>query len=133
MSRLLHWIPVLLWMGLIFWLSSQPQLPRLPEPLWQTLLAKTAHFGEYAVLAVLFLFALGGVSPGRAPNRRLLVLAAVLVYAISDEFHQGFVPNRTASLWDVLIDGAGALAALRWMRAGRRYPWMIGGQARGSS
>ncbi|MBI2912042.1 MAG: VanZ family protein [Chloroflexi bacterium] len=111
-------------MALIYWLSSQPQLPRFPEPLWHTLLAKTAHLGEYAVLAGLLLFALrerrddaGARSP--RPYRRWssaaqrLALALALLYAVSDEFHQSFVPNRTASVWDVVIDGCGVLVTVR--------------------
>lgn len=109
-------------MGLIFWLSSQPQLPHLEEPLWQMLLAKTAHVGEYAVLAGLLLVAsrdrqvgLGARSPrpkGMVPGSYLLVSAIAIAYAASDEFHQSFVPNRAASGWDVLIDAAGVLLAL---------------------
>ncbi len=124
-------------MGLIYWLSSQPQLPRLPEPLWQTLLAKTAHLGEYGILALLLLFAVrerqegvGARSPrpkGIPAGRYLLVSAIAIAYAASDEFHQSFVPNRTASGWDVLIDTAGVLvtlfvAARAWPGRGDRAP-----------
>ena len=67
------------------------------------LFRKLGHFTEYAVLAFLWHRALAGT------RRRLL--AAFLIsalYAISDEWHQSFVPNRTASAVDVMVDTTGA-------------------------
>jgi len=36
----------------------------------------------------------------------------VLIYAITDELHQKFIPNRQGSLVDVLIDTAGGATTL---------------------
>lgn len=104
------WPPVLLWMGVIYFISAQPSLPRLPEPLWQTLLTKGAHFGEYLVLALLLQRALlsgGGFVRGRVAAAWVALLVSLL-YGISDELHQSLVPNRNASALDVGIDTLGA-------------------------
>jgi VanZ family protein len=108
-------------MGIIFWLSSQPQPFDLPEPLLQTLVSKGGHMIGYAGLSVLWGRALAA---RRAwPERRTLALAFLLavLYAISDEVHQTFVPGRNGSPVDVLIDATGAVLGLwllrRWQKA----------------
>ena len=63
--------------------------------------------GILAVLAVLWARALGG-----HPHTRRLALALTLLYALSDEFHQAFVPGRTPDLLDLLCDGCGAVLGL---------------------
>lgn len=114
LRQVVGWLLVALWMGLIFYMSSQPSPPRLPEPLLHTIAAKLLHVGEYAVLALLLLRAQrsSGALPGT--HSRAIAIAALLsvLYAISDEFHQSFVPNRHPSPFDVLIDALGASLAL---------------------
>lgn len=106
-ALLLRWLPVLLWMALIFAFSAQPTLPHLPGPLFDVLLKKGAHFAVYAVLAALCWRAL-------APRRGAWGWAWLLVvlYACTDEWHQSFVPRRHPAATDVLIDAAGAATAL---------------------
>ncbi len=102
-SRLLTvWLPVVLWAGLIFGLSSVPNLGT-GLGTWDLVLRKIAHFGEYAVLGLLL---------ARAVGRRPLALAAGVAYAASDELHQHFVAGRHAAVRDVLIDSAGVLAGV---------------------
>jgi VanZ like family len=76
-------------------------------------LRKVGHFTEYAVLAVLMWRALRGSFSATAKG---LIAAAVFLiaagFAASDEFHQSFVPSRTASAHDVMIDCVGALVAV---------------------
>ena len=107
-----YWLPPLAWMGVIFYLSAQPQLPTAPEPLMDALLKKGGHFMAYALLALLWWRAL---SRGKKTDRTPLALAFMIavLYGLSDEFHQSFVPGRHPSPWDVLIDAVGAAAALR--------------------
>jgi VanZ family protein len=112
-----YWLPPLAWMGIIYYLSAQSTLPGPPQPLLDTLLKKSAHFWVYAGLAFWWWRALGSArrsSPERLPNGAVLALAFILtvLYAASDEFHQSFTPGRHPSPWDVLIDSAGAAAAL---------------------
>ena len=63
---------------------------------------KLAHFTEYGIL---FLLLIRGPMRGHA----VLALAACALYALLDEGHQNFVPNRTASYYDVALDCSGAL------------------------
>lgn len=69
---------------------------------------KSAHFFAYLVLGMVVLFAMRkiGVS-GR--KGMLLTLAICVAYAISDEWHQGFIPGRAPKLMDILIDSCGSL------------------------
>ncbi|MCS7284071.1 MAG: VanZ family protein [Anaerolineae bacterium] len=108
---ILRWIPALFWMGLIFFLSAQPDLPHAPQPWLDIVLKKTGHAVLYGILARLYLWALEG-RPLSLSRPRLLALLLVLLYGASDEVHQAFVPGRTPSLWDVLIDGIGGGLAL---------------------
>ena len=104
---LTHWLPVLLWAGVIFALSS---IPNLGTGLgtWDLILRKCAHATEYAVLAVLLVRAVGREAPA---------LALGILYAASDEFHQSFVRGRHASPIDVGIDTVGLLIGLlAWRR-----------------
>ena len=82
---------------------------------------KTAHFTEYAILAVL----LAGALYGDDRKKSRVFLEAVLIaalYAASDEFHQTFVPGRAGKIGDVMLDSAGALcgSALATALLGRR-------------
>ena len=84
---------------------------------------KAAHVSEYAVLAVLLYRAfVHTVFQSRRALSAGSVLLSCAAYAASDEFHQSFVPSRTASLRDVMIDLCGATLAilLYWSIATRR-------------
>ena len=78
---------------------------------------KLAHFTEYAILALLAARAFW-TSPNPALKRRwfLISLGIIVVYALIDEFHQSFVPSRTASIADSVIDMVGGLTALLVLR-----------------
>lgn len=70
---------------------------------------KLAHFSEYALLFLVMRWAGGTIARQRsATGVSLVVLTLCCLYALSDEWHQSFVPNRTASRVDVLIDCLGA-------------------------
>lgn len=87
---------------------------------------KCAHAGEYGLLALLVLAALGGtfrlLPRGWSWRRAGWALWICAGYAVSDEVHQAFVPSRFGNPVDVLIDTAGATAALLmlWAWCGRR-------------
>jgi len=87
------------------------------------LIRKTAHFAEYAVLAWLAARAFRFSARELLRERWFWIsLALVVVYALSDEFHQSFVPSRTASIYDSIIDSIGGLCALTilWWRIRKR-------------
>lgn len=100
-------LSALAWMGVIFWLSAQPDLPHAPEPWLDVAVKKTGHAALYGVLAWLYLNTLRGDGPPSG-RTRLLALGLAVLYAVTDEIHQSFVPGRTPSPWDVVIDGVGA-------------------------
>lgn len=95
-------IPVILWMIFIFWMSSIPDLPSNKFFLLDFIFKKTAHVIEYTVLFLLWFKALGNKSPFQA-------IVFSLVYAFTDEIHQLFVPGRTGRLRDVGIDSIGMI------------------------
>jgi VanZ family protein len=87
---------------------------------------KSAHVGEYAVLYWLVWRALRPTTAtGWSWGRAALALAVVLLYAVTDEWHQAFVPSRDGTLRDVLFDtGGGVLALLFIWSLGRcRKRW----------
>ena len=92
-------------MALIFHLSGQEQVgPELPA-----FTRIIAHFCEYAALAALWSWALW---PLLGPRALIAAAAVSLLYALSDEYHQSFVPGRDADPVDVLIDAAGIAVAV---------------------
>jgi VanZ family protein len=133
-SRLLRWIPVLIWMAVIFMNStdamSSAHTSRFIEPFLRWLfpaispqavdtihlcIRKFAHVFEYGVLALLLWLALPDKrrNPDSADWRRAsLALLIASLYGATDEFHQIFVPSRGASIHDVLIDASGAAVTL---------------------
>jgi VanZ family protein len=124
------WAPVLLWMGVIFWLSgdqfsdertagwlsSMPVLGALGLPpavieVLNVIVRKSAHFVEYAVLSMLAYRALTASLGGRQARRALAgAVALAVLCAAADELHQGTTRFRTGSPKDVGLDSVGALA-----------------------
>ena len=100
------WLPVVLWAGLIFALSSIPDLGTGLGG-WDLALRKTAHAAEFAVLGFLLLRAIG---------RELPALALGIAYAASDELHQAYVPGRLGSVWDFLLDSVGVALGVLLLR-----------------
>lgn len=106
------WLPVGAWCGLIFFLSGIPNLQTELGP-WDFVLRKCAHMTEYAILYFLLYRALRGSIPSVSARRlSFLSLLITIFYAVSDEYHQSFVPTRGPSAIDVGIDSSGALVAL---------------------
>lgn len=114
MHTLKYWAPPLLYMALIFAVSSleQPPLP-MPEFEWLTI-DKLYHFIEYAILGVLLARALVKAKPSGIPSRWVWHIAAAvsILYGASDEWHQTFVPGRFATLADWVADVLGSIAGV---------------------
>lgn len=113
--RCFRCIPMMTVMGILFFLSHQPgatfQLPMPPGA------DKLAHGVLYAVLAATAIFAMISVPPRKPLQTGLLVVLFCLLYGITDEFHQSFVPGREPSGGDLLADTAGsAVAVALWLR-----------------
>jgi VanZ family protein len=96
-------------MSLIFAASS---LPAQSIPTWSGVLdfaiKKGGHMLGYGLLAIAMLRGVGRKKSAAYSMAWVLVV----IYAVTDEYHQSFVPGRGASGLDVLIDGAGAAIAL---------------------
>lgn len=103
------WLPSCLYTLLIWYLSSHAvTVPLMGEMLFAD---KGIHFLEYGALAVFIVHAVH-VS---WPLQRLRYLAAgwfTVVLGLSDEFHQAFVPGRSAEVPDLVADVLGTLAGL---------------------
>jgi len=113
-------LPALLWAALIFVFSSQAELPRVPVSVLDLVLKKAAHLAEYAVLAILLLRALAPVRSEATRGAFLAAWALAVIYAVTDEIHQAFVPGRSAAALDVLIDALGAMLGLAGLAAAQR-------------
>ena len=123
------WLPVLVGILVIMvesseWLGAeytsgplriiwQAIFGHVSEPQWQIIhhyIRKSGHFVGYGFIGLAWLRAWWMTLPHShfVPDALLALLGTALI-AASDEFHQSFVPNRTASPWDVLIDCSGAI------------------------
>lgn len=110
-STLFHGLALLLWMVVIFSFSSLHGSENQYEPTFLYYIErKGAHVVEYAVLMFLSVRFLRALFPMQSFTK-ILFLAVIfsLLYGVSDELHQSFVPYRGARISDVLIDGAGIL------------------------
>jgi VanZ family protein len=118
----------LVWMGLIFYLSSlaQTETPKIPSlGNWQSLVG---HLVLYGVCAALMEGSIWSWVSRFRLRWALAAAVAATVYGISDEFHQSFVPGRHATIEDVLANTIGAivaavglwLIATRWKRTSSR-------------
>ena len=75
------------------------------------LIRKCAHLGEYFIFGLLLFRALRAPNEGWQLRWACLAILIAALYASSDEIHQIFVPSRGASVWDALLDTAGASVA----------------------
>ena len=114
-----RFIPALIVMAAIFYLSHQPGdffTPYLFD--WAD---KIAHLLVYAMLGLALIY---GFPQQLRRDRKVLIVSIVIVvsvlYGISDEIHQSFVPGRYPSISDIIADGAGALlVCLLWLKLSR--------------
>ena len=132
-SFLKYWLPVLIWLCVIFVGStdvlSAEQTSRFVEPFlrwlkpdisFETLAQihffarKLGHIFEYALLAIFLWRALRSGANLRVKMSILVVVVwfVCAIFAATDEFHQSFIPSRTASPSDVMVDICGALVGL---------------------
>ena len=94
-------------MAVIFTLSSIPgkEIPHVKIPH----LDKLAHFVEYFILGFLLIRAF--LNSNKGISRTLLVAVSIFIaagFAITDELHQGTIPNRETDIVDFMFDSIGA-------------------------
>jgi len=111
----LYWFPVILWAILIFALSSFSTFPKAVQPLFS--FDKLAHAAEYAVFSFLLARAFGNSKKNNFKKYfRVLAVICAIVYGMSDELHQYFVPMRTPSFIDLIYDGIGAMIGQKFFK-----------------
>ena len=149
----LSWVGVVLWMAVIFYLSHQPAAvsSNLSSDITEFIInavedvfpdtgidirdlnhivRKNAHFIAYFILGILMVNAFKG---SVLPRRRSVIWALVfsVLYAMSDEFHQLFIPGRSGEVRDVFIDSTGAFFGIAFFIGFRKIrKW---NQKKGSS
>jgi VanZ family protein len=128
------WWPAILWSGVIFTMSTDtfsadhtkwffepilrwliPGLAQSQYDFMHHVIRKCAHFTEYFVFFVLLYRAARGRSAGWRWIWGITALFIAAGYSVLDEIHQAFVASRTASVYDSLLDSAGAFVALAVM------------------
>ena len=99
----------MIWMVVIFVGSSHYNVVLSESPSKDNLMKNLAHIGEYAILAFFIFRALYHKKKSFfSKHTWFWVLTGAILYGVSDEVHQMFVPTRTAHLGDILMDGVGA-------------------------
>lgn len=126
-----YWVPLLLWMSFIFWMStgtfSAENTSLIIEPILRFLMPslspekvdmihgvirKLGHVTEYFILGILLFRAFrSGSRELRTRRWAFSSFVVAVLYAASDEFHQSFISTRTASLFDVGMDTLGGILA----------------------
>ena len=118
---LIYWLPLIIWAGIIFFLSS---IPDLKTDLDQDfLLRKIAHITEFAILTFLIARLITFYRRPKLSWKEISFYSAVfaIFYALTDEVHQNFVFGRYGSLVDVGIDSIGILLmSIVWYYRGRK-------------
>lgn len=113
MKLLSRWFPAIIWMIVIFLLSSRQSVTISSEYVLNFLFFKTLHVMEYAILYV-FLY--------RAVRHPFYAFVLTMAYALTDEIHQTMVPTREGKPRDVIIDSIGA--TLAWIFIVKLLPIM---------
>ena len=106
-----YYLPLLAWMGLIFYLSSFPgDGIRWERDIWFYIERKGAHVMEFFILTILFI----RIVRFYKVKREVYYISALfsLAYAFSDEIHQVFVIGREGKFSDIGVDLAGIILAV---------------------
>nr|WP_248930910.1 VanZ family protein [Paenibacillus hamazuiensis] len=116
MKYLLRCSPSVIWMGVIFYLSSRTGddlggwLPFFRQFIPGLESFDVGHFFAYFILAITYAWAF---PPHKLTWKgKLRVILLCLLYGVTDEYHQSFVPGRTPDWHDLRNDGIGALLAM---------------------
>lgn len=107
MKMVVYWLPSVAWMLLIFFLSSRASVRVSDTQAVQFLFFKTLHVVEYAILYVLLFRSLKNTYPAPLWKSRYNAFLIAVVYGMTDEVHQMFVPTREGAFRDVIIDTIG--------------------------
>lgn len=110
-NNVLPWVPAALWMGMIFFASSLSDPLPIVKDETSTALSWPIHAMEYAGLSFWLVFGQtrGKLISSQITSRILLTaFLATVVFGLTDELHQYFVPGRTFRMLDIFVDMIGA-------------------------
>ena len=114
------WLPVFVWLVVIFGFSTQPT-PEVSKIDWRDfILKKTIHLVEFGILFILFYRAFKNTSKLSLFQIAFWALILTILYSTTDEFHQTFIHGRTGTLRDIVIDSSGA--GLAWFGIWKYLP-----------
>lgn len=144
-NKIIYWLIVICWMGVIFFFSAQNAEQSNQSSGWvidklfsiqylssveqvadsffmQFSVRKIAHFSEYLVLGILLFKAF---EQGKLLNKNFVYKAFLVsvFYALTDEFHQAYIPGRSAQWQDVLLDCFGAFVGILCILFFTRKSW----------
>jgi VanZ family protein len=130
-KKLLAWLPTIAWLSMIAYFSTDTFssehtgsiLEKIIHAIYGPIspahlkminffVRKTAHFTVYGLLSLVAYYSWRTTLPRRSGwtfTWSLLALLVTLAAGSLDEFHQRFVPSRGPSVYDVLLDVAGAM------------------------
>ena len=123
-SKFLKLLILILWMGIIFCFSNQPNSGQVTHDIIEEtittvktdtlidiinfVIRKSAHITEYFILTILFV----SLYKEYTNNKNKIIIISIIscfLYACTDEIHQLFIIGRTGQFIDVLIDTFGGL------------------------
>lgn len=110
LKKFKYFVPLILYSGLIFIVSGIEKIPYLEDGI--TYEDKILHFFAYLVYGICIIFALVNSDNINTNRLNILVLSIGVLWAASDEYHQSFVPGRSAELLDLLADSLGVACSL---------------------
>lgn len=108
-KRLLYWLPVVIILAVIFYLSSQSDFPG-EKVLNIPFMDKIGHLIEYFILGIFIFRALRYCENMAIKKALIITIVFSGIYGITDEIHQLAVPNRYCSLFDWMADCFGSVA-----------------------
>lgn len=121
-GALTRWLTVVIWMIVIYYFSDQPNSAATTQQYFgdaNLIARKIAHISEFAILTLLLNWSISYSEARQSKGFWFISLLLSLCYAIFDEWHQEYVPGRSASVFDVLIDSSGILFAIFVLYLGR--------------
>jgi VanZ family protein len=114
---ILYWLPPIIWMVVIFYLSSRPRFSITHKFVLDFAIFKILHMIEYGLLYFLFFRAFYKTSQLYLTQQFILSFLLALFYAITDEFHQLFVPTREGKIRDIIIDMGGIILVYYFIKS----------------
>ena len=109
MKKLAYWIPSVIIATVIFLFSSRQRISVSDEYVYNFVFFKSLHILEYGVFCFFNYRAVLNTVTASKKRAGVISLILTIVYAVSDEYHQTFVPSREGKLRDVGFDTIGAL------------------------